>query len=111
MVKMQMSIGNAREQRSDLSFAAQREAGKSERNNFFEEEERTIEIITLAAIAAQLAVTLMLRRELKLMMREEPLTGEQKERLEEQRRQLESMMRYGTGEQRDDKDSGAGNIC
>ena len=85
--------------------------GKARGIIFFEEEERTIEIITLAAIAAQLAVTLMLRRELKLMTREEPLTGEQMERLEEQRRQLESMMRYGTGEQRDDKDSGAGNIC
>ena len=111
MVKMQMSIGNAREQRSDLSFAAQREAGKSERNNYFEEEERTIEIITLAAIAAQLAVTLMLRRELKLMTREEPLTGEQRERLEEQRRQLENMMHYGLGGESDDKDGGAGHFC
>lgn len=63
------------------------------------------------AMGAQLAATLMLLRELKLMTRGEPLTGEQSERLEEQRRQLENMMHYGLGGERDDKDGGAGHIC
>ena len=71
---------------------------------------QTIELMILIAATVQAGAEIMLLKEIKLITRGQPLSKEETEELERQKRQLENMMSYRTGGETNDKNIGAGDL-